>query len=473
LAAEGGPLGVLICGHGSRNRLAVAEFAQLAEALRHLVPELPVAHGYLEFARPILREGLDSLRAQGVKRVLAIPAMLFAAGHAKNDIPSVLNTYAAETGLRIDYGRELGVDLKMIQAAGARIREALAAADGTSPAAPGPTAGQGAAVPTTAEAQPARRSPVPISETLLVVVGRGSSDPDANSNVSKVTRMLVEGLGFGWGETVYSGVTFPLVEPGLRHAVRLGFRRIVVFPYFLFSGVLVSRIRQHTALVAADHPELEFVDASYLGDHPLVVETFRERLEEVLRGDTQMNCSLCKYRAQVLGFELEVGAPQRSHHHHVEGLSEACSLCDLECTGACQPDGIPLPASGAPSPGPGPNPGHHHHDPGHTHHDPHHASDPNHTHAHSHGQVPTQVPTHDHSHDVGHGHGHDHTHDHSHDHSHIHSHAPYPQADHPLGPRTLAASAQALRERQQAAAETGAQGDGGPAPLDGEGPAAS
>jgi sirohydrochlorin cobaltochelatase len=71
---------------------------------------------------------------------------------------------------------------------------------------------------------------VPISETLLVVVGRGSSDPDANSNVSKVTRMLVEGLGFGWGETVYSGVTFPLVEPGLRHAVRLGFRRIVVFP---------------------------------------------------------------------------------------------------------------------------------------------------------------------------------------------------------------------------------------------------
>ena len=46
---------------------------------------------------------------------------------------------------------------------------------------------------------------MPLSETLLVVVGRGSSDPDANSNVAKVTRMLVEGFGFGWGETVYSG----------------------------------------------------------------------------------------------------------------------------------------------------------------------------------------------------------------------------------------------------------------------------
>jgi len=219
-------------------------------------------------------------------------------------------------------------------------------------------------------------SAVPLSDTLLVVVGRGSSDPDANSNVAKVTRMLVEGFGFGWGETVYSGVTFPLVEPGLRHVVRLGFRRIVVFPYFLFSGVLVSRIRQHTERVAADHPELEFLEAGYLGDHPLVINTFLERVEEVVRGETQMNCSLCKYRAQVLGFETEVGAPQQSHHHHVEGLVEACTLCERECTGACQPDGIPIPM------------GHHHH-----------------------------------------------SHDHSHDHS--HGHAPYPHAEHPLGPRTL------------------------------------
>lgn len=310
-------LGVLICGHGSRNRLAVEEFAQMVEALRPKMAPMPVEHGYLEFARPILRDGLEALRQKGVTRVLAIPAMLFAAGHAKNDIPSVLNTYTAETGLPIDYGRELGVDRLMVAAAGARVKECLEQA----------------------------HSDVPVSETLLVVVGRGSSDPDANSNVSKVTRMLVEGFGFGWGETVFSGVTFPLVEPGLRHVVKLGFKRIVVVPYFLFTGVLVSRIRQHTALVANDHPEVEFLAAGYLGDHPMVVNTFRERVEEVLRGDTAMNCSLCKYRAQVLGFEQDVGRAQESHHHHVEGLAESCTLCERECTGACQPDGIPIPHS--------------------------------------------------------------------------------------------------------------------------------
>ena len=309
-----GPLGVLICGHGSRNRLAVAEFAALADKLRQRLNPVPLEYGYLEFARPILREGLDALRQRGVEHVLAVPAMLFAAGHAKNDIPSVLNTYAAETGLRIDYGRELGVDLAMIRAAGARIQAALDATD----------------------------APVARHDTLLVVVGRGSSDPDANSNVAKVTRLLVEGLGFGWGETLYSGVTFPLVEPGLRHLVRLGFRRIVVFPYFLFSGVLVSRIVQHSQLVAADHPEVEFVQASYLGDHPQVLQTFIQRVEEVLLGETAMNCGLCKYRDQVLGFEQEVGRAQHSHHHHVEGLVESCTLCERECTGACQSDGVPL-----------------------------------------------------------------------------------------------------------------------------------
>jgi sirohydrochlorin cobaltochelatase len=203
--------------------------------------------------------------------------------------------------------------------------------------------------------------------------------------VAKVTRLLVEGFGFGWGETVYSGVTFPLVEPGLRHAVKLGFRRVVVVPYFLFSGVLVSRIRQHTELVAADHPEVEFLSAGYLGDHTLVVDTFKERVEEVLRGDTAMNCSLCKYRAQVLGFEQDVGRAQESHHHHVEGLAESCTLCELECTGACQPDGIPI--------------------------------------------------AHDHSHPSDHNHGPDHSH--GSDHSHDHHHPPYPHADHPLGPVTL------------------------------------
>ncbi len=352
-------LGVMLCGHGSRDEGAVQEFAVLAQHLKKRLPQYPVEYGYLEFATPIIRTGLDALKSEGVERVLAVPGMLFAAGHAKNDIPSVLNTYAAGNGLRIDYGKELGIDPKMMRAAGDRIQQAL-------------------------DAHP---SDIPLHETLLMVVGRGASDPDANSNVSKVTRILWEGFGFGWAETAYSGVTFPLVDPGLEHAARLGYKRIIVFPYFLFTGILVQRIYDATDDVARHHPDIQFIKATYLNDHPAVIDTFVERVEQILTGDIAMNCQMCKYRSAVLGFEADVGAVQESHHHHVEGIgtTASCALCDGKCTGACKAGPFQI---------------------------------VNHAHAHAHAN--------------DHAHGHDHSHDDG------HTHAPYAHANHPLGPLSMA-----------------------------------
>ena len=120
-----GPIGVMICGHGSRNQNAVREFSVLSKRLTERFPDNPVDYGYLEFANPVIHQGIDALKAQGVNHVLAVPGMLFAAGHAKNDIPSVLNTYQAQNqDIVVDYGRELGIDLRMIRAAGARITDA-------------------------------------------------------------------------------------------------------------------------------------------------------------------------------------------------------------------------------------------------------------------------------------------------------------------------------------------------------------
>ena len=122
--------GVMICGHGSRSQSAVDEFATLAEKLPAYLPEdWQTDFGYLEFANPVIRDGLDNLRTAGCERILAVPGMLFAAMHAKNDIPTVLNTYAAKHGMEVSYGRELGVDPKMVAAAAGRIEEAIAQAN--------------------------------------------------------------------------------------------------------------------------------------------------------------------------------------------------------------------------------------------------------------------------------------------------------------------------------------------------------
>ena len=302
-------VGILICGHGSRNKLAITEFHELTKLIQKRYPSILVEYGFLEFAKPSLTDALDKLKNNFVKKVIAIPAMLFAAGHVKNDIPSLLTNYAKKKDMEIIYGRELGINNLMISAACERVKEVFTKNKSITP-----------------------------EESLLVVVGRGSSDPDANSNVSKITRMIVEGLGFGWGETVFSGVTFPLVEPGLKNIVRLGYKNVIIFPYFLFSGVLVTRIKRQTDLVALNNPNISFLEAKYLSSHQYVVDTFVERIQEVFNDENInfMNCSLCKYRSSLFGFEKEVGLVQESHHDHVEGLGISCDLCESECNGACE-----------------------------------------------------------------------------------------------------------------------------------------
>ncbi len=346
--------GVMVCGHGSRSQAAVDEFAVLAKRLRPHFPDWPVEYGYLEFANPVMRDGLDNLRKAGCDHILAVPGMLFAAMHAKNDIPTVLNTYAAKHNITVEYGRELGVDPKMLRAASNRIQQAVDMANKDHGA-------------------------LPLHDTCLVVIGRGASDPDANGNVSKVARLLQEGMGFGWMEVGYSGVTFPLVEPCLDHVAKLGYKRVIVFPYFLFTGVLIDRIYGFTDEASARYPAIDFIKAGYLNDHDAVIETFAERVREIVEGENNMNCGMCKYREQILGFEAEQGMAQESHHHHVEGQGanapgatvETCDLCETFCTGACRLDM-------------------------------------------------------DHSHDG-----------HSHSHAHDHSHPEYPQADHPHGPESV------------------------------------
>src|SRR5207237_10120613 len=146
-------------------------------------------------------------------------------------LPWELSSFmAGNSGIEVKLRRDLAIDPKLLAAAADRI--ASVAPDGR-------------------------------EDSVLVVVGRGTNDPDANSNISKITRMLWEGMGFGWGETAYSGVAHPRVDAALDRAARLGFRRIVVFPYFLFTGVLVKRIYAQTERAAASFPALDFAKTSY------------------------------------------------------------------------------------------------------------------------------------------------------------------------------------------------------------------
>ena len=285
---------ILIAGHGSRDQDGIAEFLDLAGHFRTHRPDVPVEIAFLEFARPTIQEGIDRLVSVGAETIVVLPGVLLAAGHAKNDMASEVRMARERyPQAAIHMGRALDVEPRLLELCRLRYREALARSDEIDPV-----------------------------QTLLLLVGRGSSDPDANADIAKVARFLQEGYPVGWAAWAYSGIARPFLEDALLVCERMGFRRIVVQPYFLFTGVLLKRIYAYVEERRRARPDLDILATSHLQAHPLLIKTFAERAHEAVHGEGHMNCSLCQYRVPIIGHEHHVGEPQRPHHHHVQGLHE-------------------------------------------------------------------------------------------------------------------------------------------------------
>jgi precorrin-8X/cobalt-precorrin-8 methylmutase len=286
---------IVIAGHGSRDPEGLVEFESLVRLVRERARGRRVNHGFLEFARPTIGEAVRENIASGAEQIAIVPGLLLAATHAKNDIPSeVLALQREFPNTNLHYGSALHLHPLVLRL----IREKIV------------------------ESEARSKRLIKRSDSCLLIVGRGTTDPDANSEVSKLARILEEGLSFGGSFVCYSGTARPLVGEGVERAVRFGFQRIVVAPFFLFTGVLVKRIYAAVDDVARRHPEIEFLKCDYLGTHELLADAFLERAEEVFTGKSMASCSLCKYRISIVGYENDVGAPQRGHHslnHAIQG----------------------------------------------------------------------------------------------------------------------------------------------------------
>ena len=77
-------------------------------------------------------------------------------------------------------------------------------------------------------------------DTAILLIGRGGSDADANSDFYKITRLLWEKLNVKWVESAFMGVTTPLVDEGIERCIKLGAKKIVMLPilfvYWNFNG---------------------------------------------------------------------------------------------------------------------------------------------------------------------------------------------------------------------------------------------
>ncbi len=291
---------LLVIGHGTRRGAGATEFLGFVEAVAQRFPERTVAPCFLELSDPPVIPTLDALVAEGVRSVTVAPAFLLGAGHIKNDVPAALDAVRVRhPDLALRYGAPLGVEPRVLQVLDARI----------------------------AEATP---SDIPADETTLLLVGRGTTDPDANADVFKIARLLYEGRGWQGVEVAFTSQARPSVPDGMARCVALGARRVIVVPLFLFTGVLVERIHTQIAENAAHFPATSFAVAPYLGGDPLLVDLLVQRVEEAESGRVQMSCDTCLYRTAMVGFEQFAGVPRWSDtlhglrgHDHTHGYAAA------------------------------------------------------------------------------------------------------------------------------------------------------
>ncbi|MEV0319318.1 sirohydrochlorin chelatase [Streptomyces sp. NPDC050658] len=229
---------LLVIAHGSRDPRHAATVRALVRRVRAQRPGLRVETGFLDFNSPSVPEVLESLDAEGVRDVIALPLLLTRAFHAKSDIPAVLDQ--APSRLRIRQAEVLGPSPLLLTALERRLYEAgLAPADKSS--------------------------------TGVVLASAGSSDPEAIAVIAEIAR---EWRHTGWCAVrpAFASASLPRTEDAVRELRALGVRRVAVAPYVIAPGFLPDRI----ARGAADADVL----APVLGPAPEVARLLLRRYDE-------------------------------------------------------------------------------------------------------------------------------------------------------------------------------------------------
>jgi len=275
---------LLVVGHGTKSAAGCTQFGQLVDGVAGATPWADVEGGFLELAPPPIQDAVVRLVQAGHRSIDVVPLVLVGAGHSKGDIPAALERERLRhPGLEFRYGRPLGPHPLLLE----DLEERL-----------------GAAVPREQWA-----------DTAVVLVGRGATDPDANAEVAKTARLLLEGRGIGTVETAFISLAQPSVPNGLDRARRLGYTRVVVLPFFLFAGVLPDRITAQADEWGQAHPDVELHLAGLIGPGERLARLVVERWTEISGGDLRMNCDTCAYRVVMPGFADKLGAPQTPHDH--------------------------------------------------------------------------------------------------------------------------------------------------------------
>ena len=240
----------MLVGHGTRDQLGTQQFFQLGEKLADLLSPLPVESCLLEFQIPTIADAWQTLADAGVEHVRVAPLLLFAAGHAKQDIPAAIERCRAKALMTLDQSRPISRHADLISLVRKRIGETLHAG--------------------------AIRDD---ERTALVMVGRGNRDPCAQADMRVLSEIIGRGFTFGRVSTAFYAMAEPPLPEVLDRIAESGrYRHIVIHPHLLFAGRLYDAIGKQISDAAERHPAARFHLGHYLGPEIEIAQAIAARV---------------------------------------------------------------------------------------------------------------------------------------------------------------------------------------------------
>ncbi|MFH4933987.1 sirohydrochlorin chelatase [Staphylococcus cohnii] len=237
--------GVLYVSHGSRVAEAIEEATSLIERVQAKV-NIPLQETcFLELADPDIFEGFRKLVHQGATEISVIPVLLLSAGHYYKDIPVEIERLKTQfPNIKINYGKPLGVQKRLTEILKQRLEE---------------------------------REITPNADAKLLVIGRGSYNPQTKQDFSIMKSQLSEMFPSQSIEVCYLAACEPLFEDALDRLVNAGHSQIFILPYIWFTGILDQHIAD---VVNAYQLKSDIILAAHLSHHEQLQIALKERVEE-------------------------------------------------------------------------------------------------------------------------------------------------------------------------------------------------
>ena len=255
--------GVLIVGHGTRSPLGQAQFLWLVKQLQAGLAPLPVEPAFLELAAPTIDDAVGRLVGRGIEHLVTVPLLLFAAGHAKEDIPSEVRaalTKHDKAELRSVQAAHFGCHPALLELSRLRLHEVQGATE--------------------------EEHSLQQSTTCHLLVGRGSRDETATAEMVEYARICQQSTQLST-EIAFLAMAQPTVSEQLAACASRGFERVVVQPHLLFHGDLIDRLQRQVAAARINHQHIDWLIADTLADAPSVLGSASKLLQVVVRDRCQ------------------------------------------------------------------------------------------------------------------------------------------------------------------------------------------